>query len=397
MSGLELLVLLCLTLVATPIYTTARAASPSAVPDGSPDISLSVTSPAANTVIHCEPGSLEAVVKLGVSADISSLGQHRMEELEVEIVVDPHLWRTTKFAGTVPLSDLSMAQIVIGHLLPGERVIRVQVIEANSHVSYAETSITFFVQCGDDSFDTTGVLSTYDSSDLDRAQYFQNVYKYNMWSSDESESGPGSTKAAAVNVSVLIADLLEGHSAVAPRPTHIFDIPCGDLHWMAALLPLMKLHGVPYTGMDVSSDVIVRNSQKYGSEESTSLVNFAYLDVVSDALPAMPAGALVVCRHLMLHLSISDNLKALYRLVSSPAHWLLLTTFHNDVDERSDNDVVFPLFLGHRINLLRHPYCLRPPLILLEDYSPVMIGLWDISAFGEHNAIEFFDFSDCEP
>jgi hypothetical protein len=110
----------------------------------------------------------------------------------------------------------------------------------------------------------------------------------------------------------------------------------------------------------------------------------------------MPVGALVICRHLMIHLSISDNLQILYRLVSSPAHWLLLTTFDGSEDEISDNNRVFPLFLGHNINLLRSPYCLRPPILLLGDNFPAMIGLWDIRSFNSQNAKSFFNLDGCK-
>jgi hypothetical protein len=358
-------------------------------------IELTVTSPIPNSVVSCNPGDLRAIVPLEVSSHVVSLGTLQPDELAVEVMVDPQL-DMGDFVEVVKLSGLDSAGVRLGNLLPGMRTVGIRVKDAAQNI-VAETSSAFYVHCDGDTFDTTSVLSSYDSNTVDRAQYFQNVYKYNMWNSDESESGPGSTKEAAANITQLIEEVVSDRSSLARRPTHVFDIPCGDLNWMADLLPVLNQAGVPYTGMDVSRDVVARNMAKYTTDMNQEwMVRFAYLDVVSDPLPIIPVGALVICRHLMIHLSISDNLQILYRLVSSPAHWLLLTTFDGSEDEISDNNRVFPLFLGHNINLLRSPYCLRPPILLLGDNFPAMIGLWDIRSFNSQNAKSFFNLDGCK-
>ena len=418
---------------------------------------LTLLRPPLNSIIYCEPAALEATTNLKISASIISddndrespspyqnRNQNQLEKAEqnhllVEIVMDPHLGphlEDSVSVAHVPLSLLSSASVAVGSLFPGYRTVRIRLLDtAQQNKVIAETTSTFFVQCEDSTFDVSSVLSSYEEGSVDLTEYFQQVYRYKMWSHEEADSGPGSTPAATANISLLIRDLVLGQTGRQsvmsglhlPPPRHVFDIPCGDLHWIRAhsLLPFLRLHGVTYHGMDVSRDIIALNQEYYhllqqqqaieeagesgksggskreavfqgrGGGGANDDISFSYLDVVSSPLPAFPAPSLVICRHLMIHLSASDNLTILYKLLSSTAHYLLLTTYVDDDDVISDNKRVFSLFKGHKINLMRRPYCLRPPLLLLEDAAPAHIGLWDIRAYDEHNAGDFFDIPNC--
>ena len=84
---------------------------------------------------------------------------------------------------------------------------------------------------------------------------FTNIYKNNLWSSDESRSGEGSEieyTAPLRNWLVKNIDLLNIKTFV--------DAPCGDFNWMKLVVPEVKIN---YVGLDIVDAVIERNKSTY--------------------------------------------------------------------------------------------------------------------------------------
>ena len=89
--------------------------------------------------------------------------------------------------------------------------------------------------------------------------------------------------------------------------------------------------------------------------------------------PGRPFPDLILCRHMMYHLSPAENLAVLARLENSGAAFLVLTT-HLRADANLEP---FVLARGHPVNLFRKPYCLRDPLRLYPDNGrDIFLGLW---------------------
>jgi len=96
---------------------------------------------------------------------------------------------------------------------------------------------------------------------------------------------------------------------------------------------------------------------------------------------------LLFSRHMMIHLTVTDNLKVLENIENSGVRYFMATTFltNSGDDPINVNTNDFRLVLGNEINLMQPPYCLRPPIKLFLDASHddvnsfSYMGLWDIT------------------
>jgi hypothetical protein len=139
---------------------------------------------------------------------------------------------------------------------------------------------------------------------------FDEIYENNLWLSDESVSGTGSTMDATAAIRMLIPQIVKELGVKT-----ILDIPCGDYKWFQT----MNLD-VRYTGADVVRQLVTDDYEKYGDEDHT----FRVLDITKDPLPQVD---LVLCRDLLGHFSNRDVQLALKNLKKSGSKYLLATTF----------------------------------------------------------------------
>lgn len=106
---------------------------------------------------------------------------------------------------------------------------------------------------------------------LDLPTRFEYIFKNNLWGSEESRSGPGSTMIETRTLRQEIVTLLHDIDA-----TSMLDIPCGDFHW----LNQVDL-GVSYIGADIVPAIAESNQQKYAAPNR----RFLCLDATASPLP----------------------------------------------------------------------------------------------------------------
>ena len=188
---------------------------------------------------------------------------------------------------------------------------------------------------------------------------FGEIYRNNLWKSDESVSGFGSTLELSAAIRQQLPGILEELETES-----LLDAGCGDFNW----LKTVDLRGVQYFGIDVVAELIQRNIELYASAERIFMV----ADITRDRLPAADA---VLCRHCLIHLSNRQIKLALRNLAATGAKYLLATT---SASVTSNRDIWPGSF--RQLNLTIAPFNLPPPERLLVDSrleaeSPEL-GLW---------------------
>jgi hypothetical protein len=184
--------------------------------------------------------------------------------------------------------------------------------------------------------------------DNDRpADVFSRIFQRNTWCDAESRSGGGSSLVATEPIRTALPELIRRYGVRL-----VVDAPCGDLRWMATLLPEIE----DYTGVEIVPELVAHNQQRYGS----SRVRFVLRDISID--PPPPAD-LVVCRDCLVHLSTPLAMRALQNIAGTGARYLLTTTFPKTSVNR---DVLTGAW--RPLNLERAPFHLGPPLASIAEY-----------------------------
>jgi SAM-dependent methyltransferase len=194
---------------------------------------------------------------------------------------------------------------------------------------------------------------------------FRAIHESNAWGSQESRSGPGSTRDRG-------QDFIDELSSVLDRLAcrRLLDIPCGDFNWISPVASRMDR----YIGADIVPALVTQNQRRYGSAR----VHFVTLDLTADPLPAADV---VLCRDCLVHLTLRDIARCLDNIRRSGATYLVTTTF---VGPRPNEDIRTG---GWRpLNLERPPFSLPGPLCLIDErclhtggiYADKRLGVWRI-------------------
>ena len=198
---------------------------------------------------------------------------------------------------------------------------------------------------------------------LDGEETFSLIHAGNLWGMNESRSGAGSTLEETTSLRARLPHLLR---RLAVR--RLLDIPCGDFNWMQHV----DLSGIEYVGADIVADIVARNARLY----TTTDRRFVHLDLLNDALPPSDA---VLCRDCLVHLPLSEGVRALQRLTAGCTCYLLATTF----PALTNNEEIVRGF-WRPLNLELPPFSLPPALELLPErnpdqrYSDKSLGVWRI-------------------
>ncbi len=187
---------------------------------------------------------------------------------------------------------------------------------------------------------------------LSLAERFRVLHELGIYHA-ESQSGEASslteTRALRRALPALLARL---------GARTLLDVPCGDFFWMREL----DLGEVAYVGADIVPEIVAGNRKRFAAPGR----RFEVLDLTRDPLPAAD---LLLCRDLLIHLSLADVGRVLTRLrVDGPA-WLLLTHFR---DCEENLEIVSGDF--RPVNLCRPPFCLPPPRELIDEESELAAG-----------------------
>lgn len=146
-------------------------------------------------------------------------------------------------------------------------------------------------------------------------QRFTWIYRHNHWQSAESASGTGSTLSYTKNLRNELPALVRRLSV-----SRILDAPCGDFHWMSAVLPELA---VDYTGADIVRPLVKSLNRRFAN----ATTRFVHIDLIRDRLP--PAD-LMICRDCLFHLSFADTRAVLENFVAAEIPYLLTTTHRNE-------------------------------------------------------------------
>jgi hypothetical protein len=158
---------------------------------------------------------------------------------------------------------------------------------------------------------------------MDLKARFDYILRRNLWSSEESRSGSGSTRAQTATLRIALPRLLRELGAAT-----LLDAPCGDFGWLSTT----DLN-VRYIGADIVPSLVDENRRQYERFISTtSAREFVCLDLTRDPLPAADV---VLCRDCLVHLSYANIRRALANVRAGGAQWLLTTHFPR-VEENYD-------------------------------------------------------------
>ncbi len=142
-------------------------------------------------------------------------------------------------------------------------------------------------------------------------ELFTHYYEANLWGSDESASGPGSTVEYTEGLRVELGALL-GKLNVHT----MLDAPCGDYNWFR-FVP--RRDDVQYIGGDIVGSLVASNQERFGNENT----RFMQFDITRDSLPDAD---LWMCRDVLFHLSNRDALSAIANFLSSNIRYLLASS-----------------------------------------------------------------------
>ncbi len=193
---------------------------------------------------------------------------------------------------------------------------------------------------------------------------FTEIYTENFWKDAESVSGTGSNEQATSTIRDCIPKLFQDLSIRS-----ILDVPCGDFNWMK----LLNLEGITYTGIDIVKKLVDENKKQFG----TPFISFHCMNAVYDDLPKAD---LILCRDMIVHMSLKDGLRALKNFKRSGAKYILITTF----TKKSVNEDISSGRWTKR-NLQVEPFNFPKPLQLISENSPEeegadkFLGLWDLN------------------
>lgn len=198
----------------------------------------------------------------------------------------------------------------------------------------------------------------------DHAFIFSEIYKKNLWKSQESRSGEGSELSQTKNLIEILPSMLEQFQIKT-----IIDAPCGDFNWMKHVPLNRDLH---YIGLDIVPELINDNQKKYGNSQ----YRFQLADLTKNQLPK---AELLFCRDCLFHLSYKDIYLVLNNFVQSDIPFLLTTT-HLNTSNFKNSDIQTGSF--RQIDLFSEPFFLPSNVhFRIEDFvapaTPREMCLWD--------------------
>lgn len=195
---------------------------------------------------------------------------------------------------------------------------------------------------------------------------FSDIWRSNVWTGEESVSGPGSSMSQTKEIRGKLPLLL--------KELHVksfLDIPCGDFNWMKSV----DLSYVDkYIGADIIPEMVETNNKCFSNKQRT----FCLLDITKDSLPQVD---LILLRDCLVHFSYEDIAKAIKNIKQSKSTYILTTIFSETV---MNEDIITGYW--RPLNLQKPPFNFTKPLQLLNEkcteqkgkYKDKSLGLWKI-------------------
>lgn len=196
-------------------------------------------------------------------------------------------------------------------------------------------------------------------------QIFREVFEQNVWGSEESVSGPGSTLEST---KLLRKKLSYAFSLLGIRT--LVDAPCGDMNWMRHLdYKFTKFIGV---------DIVQKLIENLNNGPFPPNYHFQINNITTDILPTADA---IFCRDCFVHFPF-DSINAAQSLWKRAGFkYAFVTTFPNQ-------EVNVDCAIGHwrPLNMEAAPFSWGKPIFLLHEgdpnpsipYSDKSIGVWPL-------------------
>jgi len=184
---------------------------------------------------------------------------------------------------------------------------------------------------------------------LSRGRIFELIYTQQLWGGGESPSGSGSFLEATFSLREALPKLF-----IRYHIRSMLDAPCGDFNWMKELGVGALLES--YHGVDIVPAMIALNQRRYAEPN----LHFSVLDLVTTTPPKTD---LILCRHLLMHLTLNDCLAVLNHFRESGAHYLLITSS----PDAARNDEIVITGAYRPLNVEIPPFNLGPRLEVVDD------------------------------
>ena len=194
----------------------------------------------------------------------------------------------------------------------------------------------------------------------EKSNIFSKIFKQNLWGSNESISGYGSTIKNTKNIREKLPLLIKKY-----KINTVFDVPCGDFNWMKLIVDKIP----NYIGGDIVGELVENNKKKFKQK-------FIITDLRYDKI--IPCDLLFV-RDCLFHLSYSDIWKIINNIKKSNTKYILTTNFLN----RQNNDIKMGDW--RPLCLQEPPFNFPKPIeIIKEDeksfFADKHMGLWLIKS-----------------
>jgi hypothetical protein len=198
------------------------------------------------------------------------------------------------------------------------------------------------------------------------SRVFRDKFIHNGWAGNDSVSGHGSDFIPTETLRQELPHLLNKLGIKS-----MLDAPCGDFFWMN----FVSLELEEYIGIDIVSDLIESNQQKYGNASR----KFINADITQDILPKTD---LILCRDCLVHLSFRDIKLAVQQFKRSNSSYLLTTTYPGLLDKNSN------ILTGdwRPLDMEKSPFHFPNPIQILHEKSAIVsdlkeksLGLWRLA------------------
>lgn len=181
----------------------------------------------------------------------------------------------------------------------------------------------------------------------DNDKIFDDIYESNMWHTEESVSGGGSTMDATKTVREQIPIIIKKYGIKS-----MLDIPCGDYNWMKNVEK-----DCLYIGGDIVEGIIKSDNEKYKSDN----VMFQVLNMTQDQLPKVD---LIFCKDCLQHLCYENVALALNNFKKSGSKYLLVSSFPRTWRNHDIYDGDY-----RPLNVCKKPFNLPSPIYKFRELS----------------------------
>lgn len=176
---------------------------------------------------------------------------------------------------------------------------------------------------------------------------FDDIYETNMWHTDESVSGGGSTMDATKTVRKILPHIIEKY-----KITSMLDIPCGDYNWMKEINKKCT-----YIGGDIVKEIIEKDNKLYASDQ----VSFQVLNMTTDTLPKVD---MIFCKDCLQHLSHENVILAINNFKKSGSKYLFVSSFPRTWRNHDIYDGDY-----RPLNVRKKPFNLPKPIFKFREES----------------------------